>query len=118
MEIVQELRAIVNKRGKLNAKEREFVTGLCAEHGIQLNTLCPDCYKDAAAQLYLMLNKQDEQQEGDFELRDGVDIVLNKTERVCAATCTDENARKWLAMGLPKSFFKKMPKEPENEDNE
>lgn len=107
-EILQNLRAIVDKRGKLNAKEREFITGLCAENGIQLNTLCPDCYKDAAVELYSLLSK-DEPKRGAFALREGVDIMLNKTERVCEATCTDENARKWLAMGLPVSYFVTMP---------
>ena len=113
-EILENLRAIVNKRGKLNAKEREFVTGLCAENGIQLNTLCPDCYKDAAVELYSLLSKG-EPQRGEFALRDGVDVVLNKTERVCAATCTDGNARRWLAMGLPVSFFATMPDDARNE---
>ena len=115
MENLEYLRAIVNKRGKLNAKEREFVTGLCAEHDIKLNTLCPDCYKDAAVELYGILSKS-APAVGNYELRDGVDVVLNKTERMCAATCTDENARRWLAMGLPVSFFAKMPKE--DADNE
>lgn len=114
MNVLDELRAIVEKKARLNAKEREFVTKLCAEHDIRLNTLCPDCYKDAAVQLYGLLSKQ-EQQTGDFELRDGVDLWLNKTERICAATCTDENARRWLAMGVSKDIFAKMPKDDDNE---
>lgn len=114
MNVLEDLRAIVEKKARLNAKEREFVTKLCAEHDIQLNTLCPDCYKDAAVQLYLLLNKQ-EPQTGDFELREGVDLVLNKTERICAATCTDENARRWLKMGVSKDIFARMPKDEDNE---
>ena len=109
MDVLENLRAIVNKKARLNAKEREFVTKLCAEHDIALNTLCPDCYKDAAIQLYMLLKPAEAQDVGEFALRDGVDLVLNKTERICAATCTDKNARKWLAMGVSKSIFAKMP---------
>lgn len=114
MNVLEDLRAIVEKKARLNAKERELVTKLCAEHDIHLNTLCPDCYKDAAIQLYSILSKK-EPEIGDFELREGIDLVLNKTERICAATCTNENARRWLAMGVSKDIFAKMP---EDEDNE
>ena len=109
MDVLENLRAIVEKKARLNAKEREFVTKLAAEHDIPLNPLCPDCYKDAAIQLYSLLKPKQEPEAGEFELKDGVDLVLNKTERICAATCTDENARRWLAMGVSKSIFAKMP---------
>lgn len=109
MDVLENLRAIVEKKARLNAKEREFVTKLAAEHDIAINPLCPDCYKDAAIQLYSLLKPAEEPKAGEFELKEGVDLVLNKTERICAATCTDENARRWLAMGVSKSIFARMP---------
>lgn len=108
MEIAEKLKTLAAKK-KYTAKEREYIAKMCAQEGIVLNTLCPDCYNDAVIQLYGIYRKSGEPEVGAYRLHEGVDIILNKTERICAATLTDENAKRWLRMGLPLSYFAALP---------
>ena len=108
MKIYDKIAALVDKT-KYSASEREFIVGLCADNGIQLNTLCKDCFHDAVIQLAIIYKPKAEVAKGAYELRPGLDVILNGTVRVCEATLTDENAEKWLKMGLPKRFFVRMP---------
>ena len=101
---------------KWTDKQKELTRDEAAKKGIRINEGCPDCYRDAAAQLAILLRPAEKgASAGGYELRPGLDITLHSYKhgvfRVCAATLTEENARKWLAAGLPERFFVKMPKE-------
>lgn len=96
-------------------EERDIVGKEAKEHGIKMNVRCKDCWRDAAVQLALIY-KPEEPKEGvgGFVLREGVDVMLHSKHgdfHVCEATLTESNARKWLAAGLPSTFFAKMPEE-------
>lgn len=113
MEILDKLTKWADKQA-FTAKEREEIVKLAAEHGIEINPLCPDCYRDAVIQLYGIYKPKDEPQDkGGYVLREGVDVVLHARNgneyHICEATLTVENARKWLAAGMPDTFFAKMP---------
>lgn len=115
MEKYVKIKALATKKGRYTAKEREYITKLAAENGIFLNTLCPDCYKDAAIEICSILKpKAEEKSECNYELKEGVNMLMyarnGNTYRVCAATLTDASAEEWLANGLSKSFFSKLPK--------
>lgn len=113
MEILDKLKKWADKQ-TFTAKEREEIVKLAAEHGIEINPLCPDCYRDAVIQLYGIYKPKDEPKDKNgYALREGVDVVLHARNgneyHICEAALTEENARKWLASGLPDNFFAKMP---------
>ena len=115
MEILDRLTKLADKQ-KFTAKEREEIVKLAAKHGIEINPLCPDCYRDAVIQLYSIYKPKDEPQDkGGFILRDGLDVVLHARNgndyHICEATLTKASALKWLANGAPSTIFAKMPKD-------
>lgn len=113
MEITEKIKKIAAKdAGKITPKEREFITGLAAEHSITINPLCKNCVHDAAVQLYILLTKKDEEPKevGGYALIKGCNVLLNG-EPVNEARLTKENARRWLEIGLPKYYFSKLPEE-------
>lgn len=120
MEILEKLTKWAEKK-ELTAKDKEQIAKLAAEHGIEINPLCPDCYRDAVIQLHKLYKEQAEPKDaGGYQLKPGVDVTLcarNGNEyRVCEATLTAGNARKWLANGLPTTFFAAMPNESNEQD--
>ena len=117
METLERLAALADKsKSKWTAKDREYIVDLCAEHGIRLNTLCPDCYKDAAIELYTKLKPSDAEPKsaGGYALRPGTDIFLHarngNTYHVCEALLNAKSAREWLKNGLSESYFVSVPK--------
>ena len=113
MEIHEKIADLVKKsKTKWTADDKEFIVGLCADNGISINPLCPDCYKDAAVQLYTIYKPKEEKTAGGYALRDGVDVMHHAGGRVyhvCAATLTEESAREWIEAGLPLSYFAQLP---------
>lgn len=101
------------EKKKYTAEEKRTLETYAAEHGIEINKSCPDCYADAAAQLAIIYKPKEEKKAGGFVLRDDIDIVLDSYPHgrfhVCPATCTDENARKWIEAGIPRRFFAHIP---------
>lgn len=119
MSVLEQIRKWSEKT-TYTAKEKEKISKLAAENNISLNPLCPDCYRDAVIQLYSIYKPKDELQDaGGYELRDGLDVTWVSSRhgefRICAATCNAENAKKWLAAGVPSRFFKRMPQDGCNE---
>lgn len=115
MKILDKLTKLADKR-TFTAKEREEIVKLAAEHGIEINPLCPDCYRDAVIQLYSIYKpKEEPQDKGGYVLRDGLDVVLHSRNgneyHICEATLTKANALKWLANGAPSTIFAKIPKD-------
>lgn len=49
-----EIKDLINKKGKLNKAQKEFLIEKGAEYGIDppKNTSCPDCWRDMAMQIY------------------------------------------------------------------
>lgn len=99
---------------KWTDKQKELTRDEAAKHGIHLNTGCPDCYRDAAAQLALALRPKEEPKDaGGYVLRPGIDVVLHSYKygsfRICEATLTKANAEKWIAAGIPMRYFIKTP---------
>ena len=96
-------------------EERDMVGKEAKEHGIKINVRCKDCWRDAAVQLAIIYKPEKPKNGvGGFALRDGVDVMLHSKHgdfHVCEATMTESNARKWLAAGLPTTFFAKMQDE-------
>ena len=118
MSVLEQIRKWSEKT-TYTAKEKEKISKLAAENNIALNPLCPDCYWDAVAELYTISKpKQKEHDAGGYELRDGLDVTWVSSRhgefRICAATCNAENAKKWLAAGVPSRFFKHMPQDGRN----
>lgn len=117
MENLEKLKSLVNQAAsKWTAKDREFVVGLAADFGVKINTLCKNCYIDAAVEIYDKMTRETQPmaEAGGYALRAGTDVILHAhggAFRVCAATLTVENARVWLALGLPKEFFETIPDE-------
>lgn len=109
MKLHEKMKALAEK-GKLTAKEREFVVKYAVENGIQLNTLCKDCYRDAAIQLYSIYKPKEEAKENGsaYQLRDGLDVLFNGL-RINEATLTDKLAKRILKQGFPERFFKHLP---------
>ena len=99
---------------KWTEKQRELVRTEAEKKSIHMNPNCPDCYRDAAAQLAIALRPVEAKADaGGYALRAGVDVMLHSKHgdfHVCEATLTESNARKWLAAGLPETFFAKLPK--------
>ena len=126
MESYEKFEKLATKKAKYTAKERELIVQAAAEFGIRLNTLCPDCYHDAAVQIALKVREEKEPREaknaGGYVLRAGTNVVLQSKGRkfhVNETELTEENARLWLAYGLPAYYFEQTPETPqENEDNE
>lgn len=106
---LDKLRKIAAKKpAQITTKERQFLVGLAADNGVSINPLCKDCYRDAAVQLFRVLDPEQLHASGGFALVPGTDVIF-KGERVCDATLTAENARRWLAAGLRSWYFAKMP---------
>ena len=115
MEISEKVKKLADKQ-KFTAKEREYIVKLAAKHGIEINPLCPDCYRDAVIQLYgIYKPKGETRDKGGFVLRDGLDVYLHARNgneyHICEATLTKANALKWLANGAPSTICAKMPKD-------
>lgn len=110
-QILERLRKIVAKKpAKITTAEREWLVGLAADNGVQINPLCTNCYHDAAIEIYDMLTREQPQpQEVDgWALKPGTNLLLNG-EPVNAGTLTAANARRWLKIGLPERYFAKTP---------
>ena len=107
-----EMRKLADKK-RLTAQDKALIETLAKEHGIALNKKCPNCYHDAAIQIALQLKPKESTEDGEYELRSGIDITLHSfrygTIHVCAANCTPANARRWVEAGIPLNFFKKYP---------
>lgn len=112
-EILEKLRKVAEKTpSRITTKEREWLVSLSADYGVHINPLCPNCYKDAAIQLYAAIHKEEQQtaDAGGWALTRGTDILFNG-ERICAATWTEENAKRWYYLGLPRWYFANIPAE-------
>lgn len=126
MESYEKFEKLAAKKAKYTAKERELIVQAAAEFGIRINTLCPDCYRDAAVQIALKIREEKEPREaknaGGYVLRAGTNVVLQSKGckfHVNETELTEENAKMWLAYGLPAYYFEQTPEMPqENENNE
>ena len=112
------------EKKRLTAADKAAIEEAAQTYGLTLNKNCPNCYRDAAIQIALV-NKPEEvgtplpdgapKDAPEYELYPEVDIVIDSFRfghmHVCAKECTPENARKWIAAGLPKRFFKHIPEE-------
>ena len=113
---LQELCKRVVNRGRSSAEEKEVIAEECKARGIELNTRCPNCYIDAAAQIFSQLNASEvkdqepapEEDGRKYVLRSGVNVLCNCVH-VCEATITDELAEKLVAVGFPLIYFAKYP---------
>lgn len=115
MEIYERYKKLAEK-SRLTASEKAEIEAKALEYGITLDKKCPNCYRDAAIQIALAnMPKKVEQEEGEYELCEGIDITIHSYRygdlHVCQANCTPANARKWRAAGIPLKFFKRYPHE-------
>lgn len=117
MEIYEKFKKIATKRTKCTTAERELIVEYAAKHDLHLNTLCPDCYKDVAAELYGMYRPKPAEDDSKYVLRPGLDVRFNGL-RVCETTLTDDMAERILRAGFPERFFIKLPTNGDNEQDE
>ena len=110
--VYDEMRKLSEKK-RLTAKDKSLIEELAQTFGVTLNKNCPNCYRDAALQIALANKPRVEPQDGEYELCDDIDITIESYKfgrlHVCAKDCTADNARKWIAAGVPLRFFKKYP---------
>lgn len=118
MEIYEKFKAYAEK-SRLTAEEKKEIEEAAESYGITLNKKCGSCYKDAAIQIALANKPERKQEAGEYELCDGIDITLSSFRfgslRICKAACNTENAKKWIAAGVPLRFFKRVPADEGNE---
>lgn len=109
METLERLKALAEK-AKLTKADKEFIAGLCDEHGIEIKTSCSECYRDAVVVLYGKYKTEEETEEptSKYVLRKGLDVYF-KGKRINEATISDELAEKLVANGFPTRFFTRMP---------
>lgn len=111
-EIFTRFVALADKK-RYTAEEKAEIEAKAQEYGIKLVKRCSQCYQDAAMQIALANKPQTQQEKGEYELCDGIDITLDSFRfgrlHVCPANCTPANARKWLDAGIPRKFFKRLP---------
>lgn len=102
--------ATLASKSKLTAKEREFIVEHAVKNDLQINTLCKECYKDAAIVLYGIYKPKDaDEKDGRlWVLRKGLDVIFNG-KRINEATLTDTLAYKIVEQGFPTRFFTRMP---------
>lgn len=107
----------LSEKERLTADDKAAIEEVAEAYGLTINKKCSNCYRDAAIQIALA-NKPTEEPEAEPEqegyvLRDGIDITLHSYRHgklhVCAKECTTENAERWIAAGIPLSFFKHVP---------
>lgn len=119
MEIFEKYKTLAEKK-RLTAAEKAEIEAKTQEYGIVLNKRCSNCYRDAALQIALANKPKTEQENGEYELCEGIDITIDSfkygTLRVNKANCTPANARKWIAAGIPLRFFKRYPNESNEQD--
>ena len=115
--------AALAEKKRLGAEDKVAIAEEAAELGIALNKKCSNCYHDAAVLIAVHYKPTDqvaeanemvvEDQQGEYELQDGVDITIESYKfgrlHVCAKECTPANAKLWLQAGLSARFFKKLP---------
>lgn len=103
------------EKKRLTADEKQAIREAAEQEHIAINAKCSSCYFDAAVQLALLYKPKQETEQGEYELREGIDITLHSAKhgvlRVNKANCTPENARKWIAAGCPRAWFAKLPEE-------
>lgn len=105
MEILEKLQKIAQKAvSKITTAEKEWLVSLAAENAVHINPLCPDCYKDAAIELYQKLKPADETPAvSGYKLRKGVDVIFHAPNgnkyHICDATLTEKTAKVWIANG-------------------
>lgn len=109
-ELREMCRAVV-KRNRATKTEKLVLETEAQERGIALNRQCPNCYVDAAAQIYASLPEPatESASERKWVLRKGVDVLFGGI-RVNEATLTDELAERIVARGFCKMFFATYPK--------
>lgn len=121
MKIYERLKELAQKtKSQWTETDRAYVAELADKKGVKLNKACPDCYVDAASQLYIIYKPkatkvtESEEPKSEYELNDGIDITLHSFRygklHVCQKNCTPANVKLWLAAGLPLQFFKSVPK--------
>lgn len=110
--IYDKFRALADKK-RLTSEDKETIEAEAVLLGITLDTKCPNCYHDAAVQIALAYKPSEEPQDGEYELCDGIDIVLDTYRygrlRVNKQNSTPANIQKWLEAGIPLRYFKKYP---------
>lgn len=88
------------------------VMALLAFHEQPSEYTCPICFVDKALTLYNILMKkkktEKEYRAPRYILKDKVNVIF-MGELINEATITDENAERWVRMGLPLLFFKEYP---------
>lgn len=104
------------EKKRIGVEDKRAISEEAQELGIELNTNCTDCYRDAAMQIALHYKPQEKKPTGKhYELCDGIDITLHSYKygelHICEKYCTDANAKKWIAAGIPMRFFKVVPNE-------
>lgn len=112
METYERFKALAEKE-RLTAAEKAEIEEVAQAYGLTLRKNCSSCYRDAAAQIALANKPQTKQKAGEYELCDGIDITIESYKygkmHVCAKECTKANAERWLAAGVPKNYFKRLP---------
>lgn len=101
---VERLKEIVNKPANdITADDKAIIRSVAKLAGVKLPRArsCASCWVDCAVLAYVALKSQ---KSASYRLRDGVDIYFNG-ERVNAATITNARAERWLAAGLPRTYF-------------
>lgn len=104
MDEIVRIKEIVSKPAdELTAEDKQVIRTLAKRAGIKLprKTACNSCWIDCAVEAFGALKSSENKQ---CRLRKGVNILYNG-ERVCAATCTDERVKRWIASGLPAEYF-------------
>lgn len=108
MKLHEKMKALAEK-SKLTAKEREFIVEHAVKNNISLNTLCKECYRDAAVALYGIYKPKETTDNGRaYQLREGLDVIFNGY-RINEATLTDKLAKRILKQGFPERFFTRIP---------
>lgn len=104
METTDRLREII-ARNEYNSADKAFILEQADALGVERprKGKCRNCWTDCAVFCWKRLQTE-QQGEGRFVLKAGVDILFNG-ERVNAATLTDARAERWLAAGLSKKYF-------------
>lgn len=111
-ELLEQLKAIVQGGSSaLNSEKKQLIISTAEELGVKIaKTNCKDCLIDAAVQCYDKLKESEPEDNAEYILHDGVDLLFGGV-RINAATLTDELARDIVARGFALKWFKKHPEQ-------
>ena len=115
--ILDFVRMVANSE-RIDGDTRNELHAICEEVGVEFrNTMCDNCCRDAAVQVYRMLKTKGTKRVCVMKSeRDHYVWSVNGKAHIYAATLTDEFARELLAKGIVKEdFFAVLPPTEEEE---